>query len=689
MRPPLQPPPDRRPAEAALRTIAVTLLGLTLLASGAIQGANAASAASSGTSKADSSSTASPGPTSLDKTGDSTTKAPDVTFGAQPADPAGATPRALFDLLLSRGSITRDNLRVTNYSTKPLLLHVYAADASTAIDGGFIVADHNAVTRDIATWLHIGGLSSSGALKLAARTRIDLPFDISVPLSAQPGDHAGALVVSYVAVSHDSRGNAINVENRVATRVYARVAGVPRAGVTVTNLKASYQQSWIPWRQGRLRGSFVLHNTGNIRESMSALMTLAGLPGTNATSRPLGGPGDVLPGGAVLVSLPTQAIRPWLRDTVTIHAHAVEVAVGPGGPAPVFADGTARTTVHAVSWAALSAVLLLLLVLGGSALWWRRRRPGRPGGARRAGSDSGQPSTPALLEPVGFVIELPALARTRPRHAAFTLLVVSGLATALIGAGWAAQAEPASAAAHALYFAPSAGTGMTPAYVVTDSACPASSSNIVGRAYGHGFPASGQAVVNNSTAGVSHASPFVIPLEDTMNSFAQLNRTHLQGTYRITLTCTDRLQLHPSVVFAGTMTFNSRLHYTAAAPPASVVSAVQGAQSAANGSAGPATIAPATPPTAGAGSAGASGSNGSKTAPGETPTATGGARTDAGGAPAAVPLADSSTVHRGPIVSLPITLLGVALILFTAGLLVVDHRRRAARGAGNPTKGSS
>jgi hypothetical protein len=604
----------------------------------------------------------------------------------QPANPKGATPRALYDLLLNRGTVNRDNVRVTNYSNHSILLHVYAADAGPASDGGFVVASRTAVPADVATWVHIGGLATGSTLRLKARTQIDLPLVISVPLSAQPGDHAGALVVGYDIVSHDKRGNAVDVEDRVAARIYARINGVARAGVRVSALRATYHQSWLPWGRGRLDARFTLQNTGNIRESMTSLLRMSGLLGVGAQQKALGGPGDVLPGGTVDMVVPTQQVRPALREQVTVQTQATELSLGPGGPPPVTTSGSAELTVHPVPWSALGCLVLLAVAITLFVRW--RRRPRRTG---RHGDTPPPPPTPTrivlpddddrilVLPPDDHALVGPRVGQRRSARArvsrAREAMVVTVLAIAApLGLG-ALGAAPASAAAHALYFAPGVGTSVTPAYVVTDSGCPTGSSNIVGRAYGHGFPSSGQPVVNNSTSGVSHSTPFVIPLQDTMSSFAKMNHTTLRGTYRITLTCTDRLQLHPSIVFAGAMRFDTRLHFTAEFPPPGIVRAVQAGESAPAGSTvpgalpgGPATTAPHASGTATSGAGAKQPASGSHAAAGGT--------TQLADQPAA------STASSGTRQGLLIggALLSAFAVLLIAVWLVRDHRRTTGAG---------
>jgi hypothetical protein len=182
--------------------------------------------------------------------------------------------------------------------------------------------------------------------------------------------------------------------------------------------------------------------------------------------------------------------------------------------------------------------------------------------------------------------------RPRRRVAA---LVLPSLLLAIIGLA-PVLAVPARAAASTigvLRVTPLAGIDITPIDLVTSAGCPRPATNMIVQIFGAGFPASGQNVVGNTSAGFSNDAPFRVPLVDTLRAFSQIQPdfTSFSGTYRLVLNCVDRSGFHLSGDFVGTIAFTSPSAWAATgasretAPPAA-----------------PTATQPAVPSTSGAGS---------------------------------------------------------------------------------------
>jgi hypothetical protein len=233
--------------------------------------------------------------------------------------------------------------------------------------------------------------------------------------------------------------------------------------------------------------------------------------------------------------------------------------------------------------------------------------------------------------------------------------------------------------------------------LVVPQPCPSPATNVLAEAFGHGFPASGQPVINNSTSGVSHTAPFVLPLQDTFTGFAADNATSLSGPYRITLRCISRLRTKTFASFSATVTFSDPKHYTAPAPPASVIQAINASQN--PGGAAPGASGAA--PSAGAGSAnGKSGSTGSSgqagksggaaspgnAAPSASASSSGngssaGAAT--GGSSSATPETQKAAAshHSSDSIWQPLLIAG-SLLLIALGVLLRIREVRSTRGRG-------
>ena len=103
--------------------------------------------------------------------------------------------------------------------------------------------------------------------------------------------------------------------------------------------------------------------------------------------------------------------------------------------------------------------------------------------------------------------------------------------------------------------------------VITSGPCPEPAVHLVVRATGHGFPADGQVIVTNTSAGLSHRYAMSVPMTDTFNGFAASLGIKLAGPYLVTFSCIDKFGSKTYATYTGTITFRDPTHFTATAPP--------------------------------------------------------------------------------------------------------------------------
>ena len=148
-------------------------------------------------------------------------------LAAQPSGPDGPTGRQLVRLRPRPGQEIVDRVAVTNYSEIPLDFQVYATDAYTTQDGGFALLTADGRPRDVGAWIAL----DSGTYQVPAGHRLDIPFRVVVPDNATPGDHArGGIVASVTTRRSDATGQQVDLDQRVAARVYLRVSGPAAPG---------------------------------------------------------------------------------------------------------------------------------------------------------------------------------------------------------------------------------------------------------------------------------------------------------------------------------------------------------------------------------------------------------------------------------------------------------------------------
>ncbi|MER5362158.1 DUF916 domain-containing protein [Streptomyces sp. NPDC002785] len=276
-----------------------------------------------------------------------------ASWTAQPATSGSGTDggRPYFYLEGPPGTVLQDRLSVTNSGTAPVTVRLRGADAYNAEDGGFAVRGAVGSTGTGA-WLR----TAAAEVTVPARTRADVPFSVTVPTSATPGDHPGAIVVR-------------SGDRSVGVRVRLRVGGPTLAALTVEDVTVS----------GRTI-HYTLVNRGNTALAPRISVGADGVFGTllrrEARTLPVG----LLPGQRVRLS------EPW-RDTPALDSVTVRLRVTAAGGA--HSEATARAVF--VPWVPVAggALLLLAAVAAGAYVYRLRRSCGRPPDDDGPGQPSG------------------------------------------------------------------------------------------------------------------------------------------------------------------------------------------------------------------------------------------------------------------------------------------------------------
>jgi hypothetical protein len=315
---------------------------------------------------------------------DSGTSSHTATFGIQPATAKGVDNRDSFAYEATGGAIKTDYVAITNYSTAPLQLHLYATDAYNTADGGFTVLPSTTKPRDIGLWVSFG----ENFLTVPAKTTDILPFILRVPENATPGDHTGGIMVSLTTIAAGAKGSQIAVESRVGARLAVRVPGALHAQLTVTNVSVDYHNTINPFGDGSATVSYIVNNTGNVRLAGTQAVRVTSLFGGSELSAPIAAVKELLPGNSMRVVTQVSGVLPSFTSTVRITV--VPVAF-PGDLDPAFSSVERTATMLTIPWPLI--ILLLLLAAGVFLLWRRRRRSGDP--AEGGGPEKPKPTAPA------------------------------------------------------------------------------------------------------------------------------------------------------------------------------------------------------------------------------------------------------------------------------------------------------
>ncbi|TFC27365.1 DUF916 domain-containing protein [Cryobacterium sp. TMT1-3] len=313
-----------------------------------------------------------------------------VTWSVQPSTPQGPDDRPEFDYTVAPGATISDWVAISNFSSRPATFRVHAADATTdyttaaftligadqaSVDAGAWTSVDSAAavcadTNDAAERACAAGLGVT--ITLEPGSRADVPFTVTVPHDATPGDHAAGIVASFQSEAVDSTGSAVSVEQRVGTRIYLRVEGALLPKLALTGLVSGYDGSWNPFGGGTGRIGFDVANTGNMRLTATPAVHLTGPFGTDFGTVTLDPVTDVLPGGVAHV----EALFADVPPLMLLFADITLAATPASGVAAAQDAAPAVLTESTVAWAVPWSLLGTIAVLGGGTgtwFWWRRR----------------------------------------------------------------------------------------------------------------------------------------------------------------------------------------------------------------------------------------------------------------------------------------------------------------------------
>jgi hypothetical protein len=281
----------------------------------------------------------------------------DVSWTVRTASNNFGADRTSYSYNLKPGGTIKDAMVVTNHGAAALKLGVYASDGYTTESGQFdlLTKDHKSV--DIGAWVH----ANTASVTIAPGFSATLPFTISIPTNATPGDHAGGILTSLVpAVSQDG----INVDRRLGIKIKLRVSGALKPGLTVEHLRLNFHGTTNPFGDGNATVSYTIHNTGNALASAQQGVSVSGPFGwLTASASAKDAPPQLLPGESWKMTVPVHGVSPAVRVTAKVSL------------TPLITDASGSTTslkaVHASAhaWAIpwtlglLVAALIAALIL--------------------------------------------------------------------------------------------------------------------------------------------------------------------------------------------------------------------------------------------------------------------------------------------------------------------------------------
>ena len=283
----------------------------------------------------------------------------DVTWSVRPGDQNGEDGRSWVEWEADPGDEQTEHMVVTNHGDADVEFQLSAADGYFTDTGRFNMLPSDEESIAAGAWIDLPESITvpSGAAEV-------VPFTVTVPDNATPGDHAAG-----VAASIRSTGDGVvGVESRVGFRVMTRVEGELQPQLAV-DASGSYSGEVNPFSSGSVDVAYEVENTGNTLLRAQPEIALTG---------PFGVGSQRVAGDEIVELAPGETRRGTVRvsDAWPLITYDASVTAT---PLPVSDDlgfeaaepVTAEASILAMPWSQL-VVLALALVLVTWSVWRRR-----------------------------------------------------------------------------------------------------------------------------------------------------------------------------------------------------------------------------------------------------------------------------------------------------------------------------
>ncbi|WP_435747703.1 WxL protein peptidoglycan domain-containing protein [Microbacterium sp. PMB16] len=288
-----------------------------------------------------------------------------ISWSVTPADASGPDGRVFVEHAIDPGETVDDHLAVRNLGAEQVTFRLSAADGFYNANGRFDMLRSDQESVAAGTWITL-----PESITVAPGATAVVPFSLTVPESAEPGDHAAGITASVISGTN-GEGTGVGVESRVGFKVMTQVTGPLLPAFSVEKVQTDYSLSWNPFRPGDIATTFTVVNTGNTRLMVEGALDVAG----QTIAFPAEGErrSELLPGEERTYELAVDDVWP-------LFGFAADLTVAPvvsssADEATAVAAATATAFVWAMPWPHLLVIVGIALLL--VALLWNRIRSRR------------------------------------------------------------------------------------------------------------------------------------------------------------------------------------------------------------------------------------------------------------------------------------------------------------------------
>ncbi|MET7710682.1 DUF916 domain-containing protein [Micromonospora sp. NPDC005413] len=262
------------------------------------------------------------------------------------------------------GGAVEDAMVVANRGPAPLTLSVYAADGFTTDAGQLDLLTRDKKSVAIGAWVK----ANAESVVIQPGKTAQVPFTISVPDNATPGDYVGGILT---ALTQADQAEGINVDRRLGIRITLRVGGELKPNLAIEDLHVTYAGSFNPFSKGDATITYKVHNVGNAALSGQQAVSVLGPFGLlRVRAGDIAAPPELLPGESWSVTVPVRGVAPAvsLAATATLTPLLTDASGSTTSLKPV------EVTAHgwALPWMLVLVLVVLIAVLVGAYLYRRR-----------------------------------------------------------------------------------------------------------------------------------------------------------------------------------------------------------------------------------------------------------------------------------------------------------------------------
>jgi methionine-rich copper-binding protein CopC len=190
--------------------------------------------------------------------------------------PEGKSNGDYFDIELNPGESTSVKATIGNGSAIPVKALIYAADANSGVNGGFVLNDSEAPVSAPTTWLDF----PTAAYDFEAGEGLETSFTVSVPADTAPGQYITGIAIETADAEQMPGTAPFMVKYRLAAAVLITVPGPVSAEFSIGEITVTTDGATTTISGG-------IENAGNIRVQPKGTLRLTDADGVVVVDAPI------------------------------------------------------------------------------------------------------------------------------------------------------------------------------------------------------------------------------------------------------------------------------------------------------------------------------------------------------------------------------------------------------------------